>query len=153
MLKLRPHHILDIVRNIGHERKLEPHPFGHDLHRITQRITENVNQDLLLVVSADDICLPCDKLTEGLLCTDVLPQCEDKPSKQTYNDALDRKVLDYLNLQEGIKLTVREYLNIVKDKLDGIEKICTHPKEDEKYRRDGLKKGLVKLGILSEFTV
>ena len=27
MLKLRPHHILDIVRNIGNERKLEPHPF------------------------------------------------------------------------------------------------------------------------------
>ena len=124
--------------------------FGHDLHRITRKIIENIDQDLQLVVSVDDICLPCVKLTEDRLCIDVLPQCEDKPSKQIYNDTLDRKVLEYLDLQEGTKLNLREYLNIVKDKLDGIEKVCTHPKEDEKYRLDGLKRGLLKLGVLPE---
>ena len=43
MLRLRPHHILDIVRNIGHERKIEPHPFGHDLHVVTNKIIEDID--------------------------------------------------------------------------------------------------------------
>jgi len=147
MLKLRPHHILDIVRNIGHEREIAPHPFGHDLHVITNKILGNIDQPLVLVVGADDICIPCTKLNADGICIDILPQCDDKPSKQKYNDALDQKVLGYLNLSDGAQLTVREYLMCVNSKLDGIEKICTHPKEDERYRLEGLSLGLKKLGI------
>ena len=147
MFSLRPHHILDIVRNIGHDRKIEPHAFGHDLHTVTGKIIEDIDQPLLLVVGADDICLPCSKLNTDSICIDVLSQCDNKPSKQNYNDALDLRVLSYLNLKEGLQLTIREYLNCVNEKLDGIEKICAHPKEDESYRLEGLKKGLRKLGI------
>ena len=147
MLRLRPHHILDIVRNIGHERKMEPHPFGHDLHVVTNKIIEDIDQSLILVVDADDICSHCTKLNADSICVDVLSQCDDKPSKQKYNDDLDRKVLIYLDQKEGVQLTVREYLICVNAKLDGIEKICTHPKEDERYRLEGLYKGLKKLGI------
>lgn len=147
MLRLRPHHILDIVRNIGHERKIEPHPLGHDLHVVTHKILGDIDQTLVLVVGADDICIPCTKLNADSICVDVLPQCDDKPSKQKYNDSLDRKLLVYLNLNEGVQITVREYLICVNSKLDGIEKICTHPKEDESYRLAGLMMGLEKLGI------
>jgi hypothetical protein len=150
MLKLRPHHILDIVRNIGHERKIERHPFGHDLHVVTNKIIEDIDQTLFLVVGADDICIPCTKLNADSICVDVLPQCDDKPSKQKYNDELDCKVLIYLDLNEGTQLTVREFLNYVNGKLNGIEKICTHPKEDERYRLAGLKMGLKKLGIVKK---
>lgn len=147
MLKLRPHHILDIVRNIGHHRPIEPHPLGHNVHGITLEIINNPDQPLKLVVGADDICTPCTKLNADLICMDVLPQCNDKPSKQTYNDALDLKVLQYLSVNIGQPLTIREYLQIVNSKLEGIEKICTHPKEDENYRLEGLRNGLQKLGI------
>ena len=147
MLRLRPHHILDIVRNIGHHRPIEPHPLGHNVHGITLEIISNPNQSLKLVVGADDICIPCTKLNAGLVCTDILPQCDDKPSKQTYNDALDIKVLQFLGLKEGMQLTVKQYLQIVNSKLEGIEKVCTHPKEDENYRLEGLQNGLQKLGI------
>lgn len=147
MLKLRPHHILDIVRNIGHNRPTEPHPLGHNVHGITLEIIDNPDQPLKLVIGADDICTPCTKLNAKSICTDVLPQCDDKPSKQIYNDALDHKVLQFLNLKEGMELTIRQYLQIVNSKLEGIEKVCTHPKEDENYRLEGLQKGLQKLGI------
>ena len=147
MLKLRPHHILDIVRNIGHNRPTEPHPLGHNVHGITLEIINNPDQPLKLVIGADDICTPCTKLDADLICMDVLPQCDDKPSKQIYNDALDHKVLQFLNLKEGMELTIRQYLQIVNSKLEGIEKVCTHPKEDENYRLEGLQKGLQKLGI------
>jgi hypothetical protein len=126
---------------------MEPHPFGHDLHVVTKKILEDIDQPLLLVVGADDICIPCTKLNADSICVDVLPQCDDKPSKQKYNDSLDQKVLDYLNLEEGAQLSVREYLNRVNAKLDGIEKVCTHPKEDENYRIKGITMGLKKLGI------
>jgi hypothetical protein len=148
MLQLRPHHVLDIVRNIGHNRPIEPHPLGHNVHGITLEIINKPDQQLKLVIGADDICIPCTKLNSESICTDVLPQCDDKPSKQTYNDALDIKVLQFLDLKEGTQLTVRQYLQIVNAKLEGIEKICTHPKEDENYRLEGLRKGLQKLGIL-----
>lgn len=147
MLQLRPHHILDIVRNIGHNRPIEPHPLGHNVHGITLEIINNPDQLLKLVVGADDICTPCTKLNSELLCTDILPQCDDKPSKQSYNDTLDTKVLKYLGIKTRTQLTVRQYLQIVNSKLEGIEKICTHPKEDENYRLEGLKNGLQKLGI------
>jgi len=147
MLKLRPHHILDIVRNIGHERKIAPHPFGHDLHVVTSKILWDIDQPLVLIVGADDICIPCTKLNSDGICIDILPQCDDKPSKQKYNDSLDQKVLAYLNLIEGTQLSVREYLMCVNSKLNGIEKICSHPKEDERYRFEGLSMGLKKLGI------
>ena len=147
MLQLRPHHILDIVRNIGHNRPIEPHPLGHNVHGITFEIINNPDQPLKLVVGADDICTPCAKLNADLICMDILPQCDDKPSKQTYNDALDLKVLQFLDLKESSQLTVRQYLQIVHTKLEGIEKVCTHPKEDENYRLEGLQKGLQKLGI------
>lgn len=147
MLQLRPHHILDIVRNIGHNRPIEPHPLGHNVHGITLEIIDSPDQPLKLVVEAYDICTPCTKLNADLICMDVLPQCDDKPSKQTYNDALDLKVLQFLDLKEGMQLTIRQYLQIVNSKLEGIEKVCTHPKEDENYRLEGLRKGLQKLGI------
>lgn len=147
MLQLRPHHILDIIRNIGYNRPIEPHPLGHNVHGITLEIINNPDQPLKLVVGADDICIPCTKLNAESICTDVLPQCDDKPSKQTYNDALDIKVLQFLGLKEDMQLTVRQYLQFVNAKLEGIEKICTHPKEDENYRLEGLQKGLQKLGI------
>jgi len=138
---------LDIVRNIGHNRPIEPHPLGHNVHGITREIISNPDQPLQLVVGADDICVPCTKLNVESICTDVLQQCDDKPSKQTYNDALDIKVLQFLDLKEGMQLTVRQYLQIVNSKLDGIGEICTHPKEDENYRLEGLQNGLQKLGI------
>jgi len=148
MLKLRPHHILDIVRNIGHEREIVPHPFGHDLHVVTNIILGDIDQSLVLVVGVDDICIPCTKLNADGICIDILPQCDDKPSKQKYNDSLDQKILVYLNLSDGAQLTAREYLMCVNSKLDGIEKICTHPKEEERYRLEGLSLGLKKLGIV-----
>ncbi len=147
MLKLRPHHILDIVRNIGHNRPTKPHPLGHNVHGITLEIIDNPDKPLKLVIGADDICTPCTKLNADLICMDVIPQCDDKPSKQKYNDALDLKVLQYLGINVEQPLTVREYLQIVNSKLEGIEKICTHPKEDENYRLEGLKEGLQKLNI------
>jgi hypothetical protein len=44
-------------------------------------------------------------------------------------------------------MTVREYCQRVSQNLPGIEKICTHPGEDEQYRLTGLQEALHQLSI------
>ena len=36
---IKPHHFVDIVRDIGKgQRQWEPHPYGHNLHEIAERV-------------------------------------------------------------------------------------------------------------------
>jgi hypothetical protein len=73
MIKLRPHHLIDIIRNIGQERPVVPHPYGHAQHTITQAILDGAEQEILLTIGADDLCKPCIHLSREGICDDVLP--------------------------------------------------------------------------------
>jgi len=146
-MKLRPHHILDIVTDYGEGVRFEPHPYGHSLHIVAKAITSDTSIKTQLVVGADAVCQGCKHLQPDGSCDDVLGQLDGKPSKQAYNDDLDRRLLDYLGLKAGTVMTIRQYLGKVNKKVPGIEKICTHPKEDQQKRLANLAHGLVKLGI------
>lgn len=146
-MKLRPHHILDIVTSYGAGERFEPHPYGHSLHTVAEAILADTSIKTELVIGADAICEGCKYLQPDGSCTDVLGQLEGKPSKQSYNDDLDQRVFDYLNIKPGTVMTIEEYLKKVNKKVPGIEKVCTHPKSDPARRLDNLTKGLVKLGI------
>ncbi|MBN1821541.1 MAG: DUF1284 domain-containing protein [Prolixibacteraceae bacterium] len=145
LLILRPHHILDIIRNYGHFEKFTPHPYGHAQHRISEILVSNPNIKIKLINGSDDICTPCKHLLLNGFCNDVLHQLEVPVSKQEYNDSLDKKLFPYLNLKENSIITFKEFLKIVNNKTPGIEEICSHPKEDKNFRLEGLKKGLSKL--------
>ncbi len=148
-LRLRPHHILDIIRNIGHERPPVPHEYGHLVHTITLRMLEDVDVECRLVVANDDICGPCRMLKSDGSCADVLAQLDEPISKQAYNDELDRRLLDFLGIGENEVLVLRDYLAMVAKRLDEVAPLCAHPKEDLEYRRAGLLKGLERVGVLS----
>jgi hypothetical protein len=147
-LRLRPHHILDIVRNIGHDLPLVPHEYGHLVHVVTRRIQEDVDAECRLVVANDDICGPCRMLKSDGSCADILPQLTEPVSKQAYNDALDRRLLSFLGIRENEVMTLRAYLAKVAQRIDEVVPLCTHPKEDPEYRRVGLIKGLERLHVL-----
>jgi len=149
-MKLRPHHILDIIAGYGNDEEFKPHPYGHSVHTVAKAILSDTDIEVELVVGADEICRGCKYLQSNGQCADVLAQLDPSPSKQAYNDVLDCRLLDYLEIERDSVMTVREYLEIVNKKVPGIEKICTHPKEDEQKRLYGLRQGLVKLGIRSE---
>jgi hypothetical protein len=146
-MQLRPHHILDIVSDYGQDIIYQPHPYGHSLHIVAPKLLSSVDLKVKLVVAADDICKGCMHLKADGTCDDVLAQLHPSPSKQAYNDVLDCRLLDYLAIENNSVMTVRKFLQIVNEKVPGIEKICTHPKEDEKERLKGLVKGLTKLGV------
>ena len=148
MLKLRPHHILDIVRNIGHGIEPKPHEYGHLVHEITRLLMEDPEQYCQLVIANDDICGPCIHLDGNRKCRDMLGQLETPVSKQDYNDKLDRSLLRHLEIQPDSEMRVADFLHQVAGALNDVVEICTHPKENKEYRFAGLSKGLETLKIL-----
>jgi hypothetical protein len=145
MLQLRPHHLIDIIRNIGHNRPLVPHPYGHAQHLVTRKILEGSESWIRLVVGADDLCGPCIHLTGSGLCDDILPQLDKPVPKQTYNDELDHRLLTFLGLQEDSLISPADFFNLIESRFDELIPVCLHPKEDPAYRREGLRKGLAVL--------
>jgi len=146
-LQLRPHHILDIISDHGKGKQYQPHPYGHSLHIVAPRLLSNPDLKIRLVLNADDICKGCKHLLPDGKCEDVLAQLTPSPSKQAYNDVLDSRLFDDLSIEPNAVITIREYLEAVNKKVPGIEKICTHPKENQQERLNGLVSGLIKLGV------
>jgi hypothetical protein len=144
-VEIRPHHLIDIIRNIGLERPLKPHPYGHAQHIITQSILDGTEKEFNLVCRADDLCKPCIHLTPDGKCKDILSQLEEPVLKQEYNDAVDHRLFDFFGLQEGSIVSLSDFLNLVESRFEAILPLCLHPKEDPASRREGLRKGLERL--------
>jgi hypothetical protein len=143
MLRLRPHHLIDIIRNIGQERPIIPHPYGHAQHIVTRSLLEGQEHELLLTVGADDLCKPCIHLHADELCDDVLPQLDYRVAKQEYNDKLDRRLLAYLGLKENSVIPLKDFIALCDQDPDKLAVLSTHPKEDKNSRKAGLEKGLM----------
>ena len=146
-LQLRPHHILDIVTSHGQGIESEPADSGHSQHIVSAKLLPDMDLVFKLVVKSDDICTGCSHLMANGKCDDVLAQLTPSPSKQAYNDVLDCRLLDLLEIKINSIMPIREYLGIVNKQVPGIEKMCTHPKENEAERLSGLTEGLIRLGI------
>jgi len=146
-MQLRPHHMLDIISALGKGIEYQPHPYGHSLHIVAPGLLSDLDQKIMLVLKADDICKGCEHLLPDGKCKDVLAQLTPSPSKQAYNDVLDSRLFDEFSIVPGTLVSFQEYLEMVNVRVPGIEKICTHPKEDQLERLNGLVSGLIKLGI------
>ncbi len=144
-MRIRPHHLLDIVTEFGAGLPFKPASYGHAYHTVAETVIADPDVRIEFVVDADDICSPCKHLVDGR-CDDVLTQLDPPMSKLEYNDNVDRRLLEYLGMAEGVVMTFREYLQIVREHLDGIEMICKHPGEEPGKRRAHLAAGLRKLG-------
>lgn len=147
---LRPHHILDIITKYGQNFAFDPHPYGHAMHIVAQKIVDDINMKVKLTIGADEICYPCRHLLPNGYCDDVLKQISPAINKQDYNDHLDSKLLTFLNIKPNTILSIRDYLTIINARTPGIEKICSHPMEKKDCRLRGLIDGLVKVGIRTE---
>jgi hypothetical protein len=128
----------------------QPHPYGHSLHIVAPRLLSDLDVKVKLVLTADDICEGCMHLLSDGKCKDILAQLTPSPSKQAYNDVLDSRLFDDFEIEPDSEITTRDYLEAVNEKVPGIEKICTHPKENQEERLKGLVSGLIKLGLREE---
>ena len=145
-LELRPHHLLDVISDYGRGIRYQPHEYGHALHTVAEQVLGQLDQEVTFVVAADAICQGCRHLQADRQCDDVLHQLAEPVLKQTYNDDLDRRLWPYLGLDTGNRMTVRQFLQRVHQRVPGIETICTHPGEEQSDRLAGLQQGLARLG-------
>jgi len=146
-MQLRPHHILDIITGHGQGIEYTPHPYGHSQHIVAPKLLSNLDLKIRLVLTADDICKGCEHVLPDGKCKDVLAQLTPSPSKQAYNDVLDCRLFDHFKITPNTVFTFRKYLEIVNESVPGLERICTHPKENQEERLQGLINGLVTTGV------
>jgi hypothetical protein len=146
-MRLRPHHILDIVSGYGQGAEFRPHPYGHAQHTVAAAFLSDPELEIELVVGADEICRPCAHLGPGGRCDDVLRRLDPPVPKQTYNDGLDERLLDYLGLTAPIAMALRKYLEIANSHLPDLAGFCTHPGENREARLAGLRRGMEQLGV------
>ncbi|MFB3893443.1 MAG: DUF1284 domain-containing protein [Phycisphaerae bacterium] len=147
MMRLRPHHLIDIVTSFGQGRQFSPHPYGHALHTVAREVLANPDIEVEFIIGADDICQPCSHLTPDGRCDDILTRFDPPISKQDYNDALDRRVFKHMGMAPGNKMTVRQFLERVASRLPGLMDAFTSDKKIWQSRLEGLTNALRLLGI------
>lgn len=145
-MKLRPHHLLDIISQYGAGRPFEPSDYGHAVHTVARLVLANQAQLAEMVVGADAICAPCRHLVDGR-CTDVVGSLDPPVSKQDYNDGVDERVLAHMGLAAGEVLTVRAFADRALERLQDLEQVCSHPGEEPAQRLRDLRQGLQRMGL------
>jgi hypothetical protein len=144
-MRVRPHHLIDIIAQYGAGQPFEPSAYGHAVHTVAAEVIANPGVRLEFGVGADDICAPCRHLVSGR-CDDVIHTLDPPVRKQDYNDALDQRLLELLGMTEGECMTFEEYLALLRTHLEGLAELCAHPGEEPKDRAVKLERGLARLG-------
>lgn len=120
---IKPHHFVDIVTSFGRgQTTFRPHPYGHAVHSVSERLLRDHGAPLEMEFGADDICAPCAHNIDGL-CDDTIDTSfrPDAPSsKREYNLLLDQRWSERLGLKEGDRLTAREFCQRVRERVDDI---------------------------------
>jgi hypothetical protein len=142
MIKIRPHHLLDIIRDFGNEVKREKHPWGASLASVTQSILSNIDQKVEFVIGADSICKTCSKLN-GQICE---AQINNELLMRDYNDHLDQELFSALKIVPGDTLPVIELLRRINNKIEILD-LFNSPSNNPLVRKHGTETALKKLGI------
>lgn len=126
MIRIKPHHVVDILVALGTGRRsFEPHPYGHAVHTVSERIVADPDILLEMELGADDICRPCVHHVQGL-CDDVI-DTSFRPlapsSKRDWNLLLDRRWCERLGLAQGDRLTARRFARLANERAGDITDI------------------------------
>lgn len=148
MISIKPHHFVDIITGFGDGCTAPPpHPYGHAVRSVTQRILADHDVVLRMDLGADDICRPCHHNLDGL-CDDVIdtsfrPQAPE--SKREYNLLIDERWLERLGLRQDDQLTARELCLRIRDRAGDITDIYREMHADRTAARYAkLRKGIEK---------
>ena len=146
IIRIKPHHFIDILTSFGEgQRRFEPHPYGHAVHTVSERILADPDVLLEMELGADDICRPCSHNVGGL-CDDVI-DTSYRPaaprSKRESNILLDRRWCVRLGLAQGDQLTARQFARRTRDLAGDITDIYLEiPRARTAVRAANLAKGI-----------
>ena len=117
-IRIKPHHFVDIITDLGAgQTAFEPHPYGHAVHTVAERVLQDRDVPLQMELGADDICGPCIHNIDGR-CDDTI-DTSYRPtapaSKQEWNLRIDRRWCERLGVQQGDTMSAREFAGLLRD--------------------------------------
>ena len=115
-IRTKPHHFLDIVRDYGAGVEFQPHPYGHAVHVVAERVLADRQTMLELVLGIDDICEPCRNHVDGH-CIDTTTTTGEVISKEEWNLTIDTRLFQHLDLQEGTRIQADDFCRLVRERL------------------------------------
>lgn len=147
MINIRIHHFFDIIRDYGSKNTIKAHPYGHSLHLISKQITTRETTTFKLVIKSDAICKNCNKLDNNH-CIDTISHRIDFKSKEQFNNHIDNKIMEILNLEKGQTITTDELINLSHLYLKNIESIYKgNDIEHTKNRSINVEKGIKRMKL------
>jgi len=146
IIYIKPHHFIDIITSIGDGKKtFKPHPYGHAVHIVAEKILHNKDIMLKMELGADDVCKSCIHNINGL-CDDTI-DTSFRPNaprlKREWNLLIDRRWCEFLRIKQGDRLSSSEFcikLQHINDKIMDIYREV--PAERTAERLNKLKKGI-----------
>ncbi|HOT69643.1 MAG TPA: DUF1284 domain-containing protein [Candidatus Saccharicenans sp.] len=114
ILNIRAHHLLCLQGFQGYGYSEE---FVRNMARIIKKM--ELNSELQIISGCDDICSCCPHQVQGI--------CQKDTGSVPEMQALDRRVLQHLNLQEGTKGKAHDFISLANTRLGSIsdiENIC-----------------------------
>lgn len=149
LIKIKPHHFLDILKLYGKglDVFVPDQNYGHDFYRIANLIVQGNVSKIIFTKYEDDICSPC-KYNLNHECTDVVKNTDE--SKQSHNIKIDTTLMENLNIEEKEEFTFADVINLLNTKLDYnvIKEAWSHAdKEEIDFRHTYITAGLKKLNI------
>ena len=137
ILRIKPHHFLDIIRDFGAGRSHQPHPYGHDVHRVAGVIREHPDTVLELTGEPDAICAPCRFLVDGN-CIDITTSPGHLIPKDRWNRLIDRRIFERLGLKEGDRLTALEFCRLARERLGDLYSLYAEADREKTAQRRSL---------------
>jgi hypothetical protein len=125
ILRIKPHHFVDILTSLGQGRAFEPHPYGHAVHVVAGCLLAERDTMLQMEFGADEICGPCTHNKAGW-CDDTIdtswrpaaPSC-----KREWNLLLDERWCRRLGLAAGDRLTARQFCRLLRGRAGDLVEI------------------------------
>ena len=138
MIAIKPHHFVDIITSFSDgQRIFQPHPYGHAVHIISERILQNHDVLLEMELGTDDICKPCIHNINGS-CDDTI-NTSFRPtapsSKREWNLLIDRRWCERIKIKQGDRLSARELAERIRDYMGDITDIYREIPDDRTAER------------------
>lgn len=138
-ITIKPHHFMDIIKLYGSgiEVFVPDERMHHDFYKIANLIMENHNILLNLTIDADHICAPC-IMYNGHTCTDQLHHIANFDSKDAYNQLLDSRIMEQLELDKNKKYEANHLCAIMLKHHNSIDTIWQEEADEVTRRRKEL---------------
>jgi len=126
VIRIRPLHFVDIICDYGSGvDEFQPHPYGHAVHTVANRMIRDKETLLEITLEPDDVCIPCVHNVNGV-CDNVLDRSfrpSAPPMMRDWDFLINTRWCERLGIAEGDRYTARELCERLRDRAGDITEL------------------------------